>query len=134
MERNGEKILVIDDDRTTRQTLMRVLTAAGYTCEESPSGIDALKRLRTERPALLLLDLNMPQLNGAEVLKRLPADADPAIAQLPAIMLTGHAGPESEVLSLEAGANDFVTKPINIPVLRARIDTQLRLQSMRQQL
>src|SRR5207302_5284929 len=51
-----------------------------------------------------------------------------------AIMLTGHGGEKSEVLCLEAGANDFVTKPISIPVLRARIDTQLRLQSMRQQL
>jgi DNA-binding response OmpR family regulator len=64
----------------------------------------------------------------------LRADADPAIAQLPAIMLTGDGGEESEVLCLEAGANDFVTKPINLPVLRARIDTQLRLQSLRRQL
>jgi sigma-B regulation protein RsbU (phosphoserine phosphatase) len=76
----------------------------------------------------------MPRLNGAEVLKRLRADADPALAQLPAIMLTGHGSEASEVLCLEAGANDFVTKPISLPVLRARIDTQLRLQSLRQQL
>ena len=56
----------------------------------------------------------MPGLNGAEVLSRLRADEDPAIAQLPAIMLTGHGGEESEVLCLEAGADDFVTKPINL--------------------
>ncbi len=62
------------------------------------------------------------------------ADKDPAIAQLPAIMLTGHGGEESEVLCLDAGADDFVTKPINQAVLRARIDTQLRLRSMREQL
>ena len=55
----------------------------------------------------------MPGLNGAEVLKQLRADANPAIAQLPTIMLTGHGGEESEVLCLEAGADDFVTKPIN---------------------
>jgi len=67
-------------------------------------------------------------------LKRLRADADPAVAQLPAIMLTGHGGEESEVRCLEAGANDFVTKPINQAVLRARIETQLRLQTMRAQL
>ena len=58
----------------------------------------------------------------------------PSIAQLPTIMLTGHGGEESEVLCLEAGADDFVTKPINQAVLRARIETQLRLRSMRSQL
>ena len=76
----------------------------------------------------------MPGIDGAEVLRRLRADKDPAIAQLPAIMLTGHGGEASEVLCLEAGADDFVTKPINQAVLRARIETQLRLRSMREQL
>jgi sigma-B regulation protein RsbU (phosphoserine phosphatase) len=83
---------------------------------------------------LLLLDFDMPRMNGAEVLKNLRGDADPQIAQLPAIMLTGHGGEESEVRCLEAGADDFVTKPINQAVLRARIETQLRLRSMRDQL
>ena len=68
------------------------------------------------------------------MLSRLRADKNPAIAQLPAIMLTGDGGEESELLCLEAGANDFVTKPINLAVLRARIDTQLRLESLRRQL
>jgi DNA-binding response OmpR family regulator len=62
----------------------------------------------------------MPGLNGAEVLERLRADEDPGVAQLPAIMLTGHGGEASEVLCLEAGADDFVTKPINQAVLRGR--------------
>ena len=60
--------------------------------------------------------------------------ADPAVAQIPAIMLTGHGSEESEVRCLQAGADDFVTKPINAAVLRARIETQLRLRSMRRQL
>src|SRR3989440_5943606 len=76
----------------------------------------------------------MPGMDGAEVLKRLRRDGNAAVAQIPAIMLTGHGGEESEVLCLEAGADDFVTKPINQAVLRARIDTQLRLRSMRRQL
>jgi serine phosphatase RsbU (regulator of sigma subunit) len=134
MEHNREVILVIDDDRVSRRTLARALGEAGYTCREAAGGIEALERLHAEAPSLLLLDFNMPHLNGAEVLKRLRADTDPAIAQLPAIMLTGHGGEDSEVLCLEAGANDFVTKPISLPVLRARIDTQLRLQSLHQQL
>src|SRR5260370_15106461 len=76
----------------------------------------------------------MPGLNGADVSKQIRADPSPAIAQIPTIMLTGHGGEESEVLCLEAGADDFVTKPIHPEGLRARIETQLRFRSMREQL
>jgi sigma-B regulation protein RsbU (phosphoserine phosphatase) len=130
----SDRILVVDDDAMTRKVLLRTLGSAGYACDESPNGIDALKSLHENQPSLLLLDFDMPGLDGAEVLQRLRADTDPAIAQIPAIMLTGHGGEESEVLCLEAGADDFVTKPINTAVLRARIETQLRLRSMRRQL
>lgn len=129
-----DQILVADDDPTSRRLLIRTLSMAGYTCRESSDGIQALELLHADPPSLLLLDFDMPRLNGAEVLERLRADSNPAIAQLPAIMLTGHGGEESEVLCLEAGADDFVTKPINPAVLRARIETQLRLRLMRGQL
>ena len=134
MEPKREVILIIDDDRASRRMLARALGEAGYLVRESASGVEALQLLREEAISLLLLDFHMPELNGAELLSRLRSDEDPAIAQLPAIMLTGDGGEESEVLCLEAGANDFVAKPINLPVLRARIDTQLRLQSLRRQL
>jgi sigma-B regulation protein RsbU (phosphoserine phosphatase) len=135
MQKNSDaEILVVDDDRLTRKLLVRTLSAEGYTCAESESGTDAWERLHAGQPALVLLDFDIPGLNGAELLKRLRSDRNPAIAQIPAIMLTGHGGEESEVLCLEAGANDFVTKPINTAVLRARIGTQLRLRSMRRQL
>ena len=134
MQRNGETILVVDDDRASRLMLARALEEAGYPCRQSEDGTAALKILHTEVPSLLLLDFHMPELNGAQVLSRLRAHADPAIAQLPAIMLTGDSGAESEVLCLQAGANDFVTKPVSLPVLLARIETQLRLQSLRRQL
>lgn len=130
----SEKILVADDDAMSRRLLIRALDVAGFSCTESPDGVEALASVHQELPSLLLLDFDMPGLNGAEVLKRLRADKDPAVAQLPVIMLTGHGGEESEVRGLEAGANDFVTKPINQAVLRARIETQLRLQTMRVQL
>jgi sigma-B regulation protein RsbU (phosphoserine phosphatase) len=131
---SGERILVADDDATSRKLLTRILTRAGFDCAEAPDGIEALKLLRAEPPSLLLLDYDMPGMDGAEVLKQLRKDGNAAVAQIPAIMLTGHGGEESEVLCLEAGADDFVTKPINDAVLRARIDTQLRLRSMRSQL
>jgi sigma-B regulation protein RsbU (phosphoserine phosphatase) len=131
---SGERILVADDDATSRKLLSRILTRAGFTCTEAPDGIAALKELHDNPPSLLLLDYDMPGMNGAEVLKQLRHDGNAIVAQIPAIMLTGHGGEESEVLCLEAGADDFVTKPINDAVLRARIDTQLRLRSMRSQL
>jgi sigma-B regulation protein RsbU (phosphoserine phosphatase) len=126
------QILIVDDDATSRSLLARMLTAAGYPCLENDNANDALKRVRAEKPAVLLLDFKMPGMDGAEALRRLRADPDPNIAQTPVIMLTGYG--ESEVTCLNAGADDFVVKPINADVLRARIETQLRMRSLRLQL
>lgn len=128
------EILIVDDDAMSRKILAGLLVSAGYNCRECENGAKALETIHTEQPSLLLLDLDMPRLNGDEVLKRLRSDTDPAVAQIPTIMLTGHGSEESEVRCLKAGADDFVTKPINAAVLRARIETQLRLRSMRIQL
>jgi sigma-B regulation protein RsbU (phosphoserine phosphatase) len=130
--RDEQSILIVDDEAGSRSLLARSLSAAGYKCRESGSGIEALKLIQGEQPAVLLLDLIMPELDGAETLKQLRADPNPAIAQIPTIMFTGHG--ESEVQCLEAGADDFVIKPIKLEVLRARIETQLRLRSLRIQL
>ena len=126
------QILIVDDDATSRKLLERALSSAGYICRAMDNATDALEFVRREQPALLLLDFKMPGLDGAEALRRLRADPNPAIAQIPVIMLTGYG--ESEVTCLNAGADDFVIKPINAEVLRARIETQLRLHSMRIQL
>ena len=128
------QILVVDDDAVSRKILAQLLASAGYQCRECEDGIEALELMRAKQPSLLLLDFDMPGPNGAEVLKSLRSDSDPAIAQIPTIMLTGHGSEESEVRCLQAGADDFVTKPVNAAVLRARIETQLRLRSMRRQL
>ncbi len=128
------QILVVDDDAVSRKILAQLLASAGYECRECEDGTEALELMRAQQPSLLLLDFELPGLNGAEVLKSLRSDSDPAIAQIPTIMLTGHGSEESEVRCLQAGADDFVTKPVNAAVLRARIETQLRLRSMRRQL
>jgi serine phosphatase RsbU (regulator of sigma subunit) len=133
-KKTDDQILVVDDDAASRKLLVKILTRAGFSCAQAPDGFEGLKALRADPPSLLLLDFDMPGKDGAEVLRELRQDANPAIAQIPAIMLTGHGGEASEVLCLEAGADDFVTKPINQAVLRARIETQLRLRSMRSQL
>ena len=128
------RILVVDDDAISRKILAQLLASAGHDSRECEDGAKALQLIHAKPPSLLLLDFDMPGLNGAEVLRRLRSDADPAVAQIPAIMLTGHGSEESEVSCLQAGADDFVTKPINAAVLLARIETQLRLRSMRRQL
>ena len=128
------EILVVDDDAMSRRVLAQLLSAAGYNCRVSNDGSEALETIHARPPSLLLLDFDMPGLNGAEVLKRLRSDEDPTVAQIPAIMLTAHGSDQSEVSCLQAGADDFVTKPVNASVLRARIETQLRLRSMRRQL
>ena len=128
------EILVVDDDAMSRRVLAQLLSAAGYNCRVSNDGSEALETIHAHPPSLLLLDFDMPGLNGAEVLRRLRSDEDPAVAQIPAIMLTAHGSEQSEVSCLHAGADDFVTKPVNSAVLRARIETQLRLRSMRRQL
>ena len=128
------EILVVDDDAISRRVLAQLLSAAGYNCRVSNDGSEALETIHARPPSLLLLDFDMPGLNGAEVLRRLRSDEDPTIAQIPAIMLTAHGSDQSEISCLQAGADDFVTKPVNASVLRARIETQLRLRSMRRQL
>src|SRR5205085_1952193 len=128
------EILIVDDDALSRKILAQVLTSAGYDCQACGDGAEALEMIHARPPSLLLLDFDMPGANGAEVLKQLRSDQHQAIAQLPKIMLTAHGSEESEVNCLQAGADDFVTKPINAAVLRARIETQLRLRSMRRQL
>ena len=128
------EILVVDDERISRAILVRALQNAGFRCRQSSDGEEALRLIAESLPALVLLDYAMPGLNGAEVCQRLRAHSDTNIAQLPVIMLTGMGGEEQEVFCLQAGASDFVTKPINPDVLKARIDTQIRLSNLRQQL
>lgn len=128
----SRQILIVDDDAASRALLMRMLSSAGYNCRETDNAIDALKLIHTEKPDVLLLDFKMPEMDGTDALRQLRSDPNPDLAQLPVIMLTGHG--ESEVQCLEAGADDFVIKPVKIEVLRARLDAQLRVHSLRLQL
>jgi phosphoserine phosphatase RsbU/P len=128
----SRQILIVDDDGTSRALLMRMLSSAGYNCRETDSAIAALKLIHEAKPDVLLLDFKMPGMDGTDALKQLRFDPNPTVAQLPVIMLTGHG--ESEVECLQAGADDFVIKPVKVEVLRARIEAQLRVHSLRLQL
>lgn len=125
-------ILVADDDSLSRRLLARHLQGRGFEVIECENGSEALSILEEMRVSLLVLDYEMPGMSGPQVCARIREK--PHLAQIPIILLTAHSGDEHEVESLEAGANDFVTKPVNLAVLKARIDTHLGLFSMREQL
>lgn len=129
------EILVVDDEPVMRQMLGRALARHGFavvTCPGGPEAIRALEECSGE--ALVVLDYAMPGMNGAEVCQAVRSHADPAVAQAPIILLTAFAGEAREVECFEAGADDFVGKPVNIPVLKARIETHMRLSALRAQL
>lgn len=128
------KVLIVDDDPLGRQLLTRSLETGGFDVIECRDGVEALQILEDSGPALLVLDYQMPEFNGAQVCELIRTSKNPEIAQIPIILVTAHSGEDHEIECLHAGADDFVTKPVNLAVLRARIDTHLRLHAMRKQL
>jgi sigma-B regulation protein RsbU (phosphoserine phosphatase) len=128
------QILLADDDEKSRRLLGASLERAGFEVWTAADGEEALGAIESSPPDLLVLDFEMPRLNGAELCRRLRSSPRESIRQLPVIMLTGHSGESDEVSCLAAGANDFVTKPVGREVLIARIETQLRLGALSDEL
>jgi two-component system KDP operon response regulator KdpE len=115
------RILVVDDDPQIRRIMRTVLTGAGYEVDDAKTGEEALVKVREFRPDLVLLDVNMPGMDGLEACREIRADPNVAI-----IMLTVHNAEADKVAALDAGADDFVTKPFSTPELMARIRAALR--------
>lgn len=123
------RILIVDDDRLTVDLLSRAISDLGQV-EIARNGLEALERLQTEaRPDLILLDAMMPGMSGFEVCSQLKAD--PKLADIPIIFVTGLSDLETEISALNAGAADFISKPIALPVVKARVRTQLALLSQK---
>lgn len=118
-----KKILVIDDDRQNLELLEEMLQGH-YQAVLAAGGKDGLLAAVRERPDLILLDINMPDLNGFEVCKRLREQ--PATRAIPVVMLTTEASLDNRVQGLELGADDYITKPFHIRDLLARIGARLR--------
>ncbi len=116
-------ILIIDDDDDLRGALAEQIAAeADFTTEEASTGLAGLESAAARTPDLILLDLDLPDIDGREVCRRL-READ---ISAPVIMLTAQSSDEDTVAGLDAGADDYVSKPFRIAVLLARIRAQLR--------
>jgi putative two-component system response regulator len=126
------KILVVDDESAIRDVLMRILQREGYTVVLATDGVDALEKVDLEHPDLVLLDVTMPRLDGFAVCKRLKDNERTAL--IPVTMLTGLDDREHRQRGLEVGADDFLTKPFETSLLRARLRSQLRLKRLTDQL
>ena len=118
-------VLVVDDIPANRKLLTDVLSNAGYVVIAASSGEEALEKVASAKPDLVLLDILMPGLNGYEVCQRLRAD--PTTGVLPVVMVTALDPTEERIKGLDAGADDFLTKPVNAAELLARVRSLLRI-------
>lgn len=125
-------VLVVDDQASSLQLVGSQLAAAGFDVMPARSGAQALARIRARAPDLVLLDLLMPEMDGFELLARLRAD--PALATLPAIVLTSLQERELLVRAFEAGAVDYLTRPCVAGELLARVRTHVELKRARDHL
>ena len=122
------KILVVDDTPANVKLLVDVLTAKGYAVSAAVDGEQALASVARELPDLVLLDIMMPGLSGYEVCKRLRAQAETAL--LPVVLCTSLDPQQERIKGIEAGADDFLSKPINRPELLARVKSLLRIKTL----
>ena len=122
------RILVVDDVALNRQLLEAKLTLEYYDVACAGSGQEALDAIAAEQPDLVLLDVMMPEMDGYEVCRRIKADPD--TAYIPVIMVTALDNTEDRVAGLEAGADDFLTKPVDDLALFARVKNLVRLKHM----
>jgi two-component system KDP operon response regulator KdpE len=115
------RILVVDDEPQIRRVMRATLTAQGYEVQDARSGEEALERLHESKADLVLLDVNMPGMGGLATCRAIRAHSEVAV-----IMLTVRGDEADKVAALDAGADDYVTKPFSMPELLARIRAALR--------
>src|ERR1700681_2841942 len=114
-------ILVVDDEPQIRRVLRTTLTAEGYTIVEARDGTEGLEKVRSDRPDLILLDMNMPGLDGLQTCREIRTSSE-----VPIIMLTVRSAEKDKVRALDAGADDYVVKPFGMQELLARVRALLR--------
>jgi DNA-binding response OmpR family regulator len=121
-------ILVVDDTPDNIEVVRLRLEQQGYRVIAAADGIEALERVKAEKPDLVLLDVMMPRLDGIETVRRMRAD--PAIPFTPVIMLTAQNDSRSVISALDAGADEYLTKPFDAGALLARVRSMLRIKAL----
>ncbi len=113
------KILIVDDDATTRKLLGLYLKAKGYEVAYAENGLEGIQKLGVENPNLIISDLNMPYMDGIEFVKSVRSD--PLRAEIPILMVTTEADPEERERALSAGVNGYLVKPVTAEVVTQHI-------------
>jgi putative two-component system response regulator len=121
------KILVVDDDRRIRTVLADILSAEGYQARQAGNGQEALEAMEQWAPDVVLLDINMPVMNGLEAIRRIKAD--PAMKHIPVVIVTGIEDTEARLEGLRLGADDFLLKPPHVPELTARVRSLVQVKA-----
>lgn len=118
------KILIVDDCQSTRKLLGLYLASRGYEVAYAENGIDAVEKLSTEKVNLIVTDLNMPYMDGIELVKTLRSD--PSRAHIPILMVTTEQDPEERERAMAAGVNGYLTKPVTAEAVTRNIRHILR--------
>ena len=126
------RILIVDDHEDNIELLRARLESWGYTTESAMNGMEALRKIEESPPDLILLDVMMPQIDGMEVARRVKSNTK--LPFIPIIMQTALDATEDKVEGLEAGADDYITKPIEFPELKARLRSMLRIKRLQEEL
>ncbi|MBI3269484.1 MAG: diguanylate cyclase [Planctomycetes bacterium] len=132
VEPKAYRILAVDDEAGNLDLLRRRLSRQGYEVPIASSASEAAAEIADRMPDMVLLDINMPEVSGLDFLKQLRAS--PKTLLLPVIMVSALTDTDSIVTAIQDGANDYVTKPINLPVLLARMETHLKMAALVQHL
>lgn len=124
MVKKKHKILVVDDDLNILKVIDFVLSKAGYECHVTPSGLDALKTIEQGPPDLMVLDINMPEMDGLEICEQIKKNI--FLSRIPILMLTARTKVEDKVHGLDIGADDYLCKPFDNRELVARVRALIR--------
>jgi putative two-component system response regulator len=120
-------ILVVDDDDMNRLLIKSILSRMLYQVSEAFDGIDAWEKMGSLLPDLILLDLSMPRMGGFELIHKLKND--PVKKNIPIMIISGHDEPADRVKAVEAGADDFLSKPLEQVILKAKVKSLLKIKA-----
>jgi two-component system cell cycle response regulator len=129
---DAARILIVDDHEDNVELLRARLDAWGYRTESAGDGVEALEKVEAAPPDLILLDVMMPKIDGIEVARRVKGNQN--LPFIPIIMQTALDATENKVEGLEAGADDYITKPIDFAELKARLNSMLRIKRLQEEL